>query len=527
MINNRLITESRDSLFLLITVVLFLSVGVNLAYADVTSLETDKDFYAEEDAIIFLGEEQSGNQIISIAVRGPAGNFITLFSWTSDNDGSFEFPGKNVEDIFSTQGVYNFTAFTSGQNEKYGVSSVMDYQGNQVVVGSSEPEPPITVYTDKSRYEDGDVVRVVGKVREILLGTPVALQVIAPNGETVTFAQLDVKYDKTFSTELSTGGPLWELAGTYTVKVLYGTGATTAQTTFEFEGSTGSPSISVTTNLPVYDLGDIIKITGFVHNLHDINLPLTIRILDPNDDLVFVDQVFPKSDNGNFGVNVIVAGPLWKLSGTYQIKVAYATSQPAQTTFIFIGGTQPEPAPDPEPEPEPGPVFDNVPPLVIVPDDITINTKTSSGTIVTYSVKAIDDVDGVLTPRCFPSSGTIFPVGETRVRCFATDRAENTSTEFFTVTVISPESLIPNWIREVAGFWCNDEIDVNGFIKAIQYLIDNNVIAISETSKGYDSNQVVPSWIKANACWWSRDLISDKDFANGIQYLISNGIIRV
>jgi len=111
---------------------------------------------------------------------------------------------------------------------------------------------PVVVTTDKESYGDGDTIVISGEVRELLSGFPVTLQVIAANGNLVTLAQLDVSPDKTFGTELTSGGPLWRSTGDYTIKVLYGTESRTAETTFQFGGSGGGttpgpsgPTISV------------------------------------------------------------------------------------------------------------------------------------------------------------------------------------------------------------------------------------------------------------------------------------------
>jgi predicted secreted protein with PEFG-CTERM motif len=81
---------------------------------------------------------------------------------------------------------------------------------------------------------------ISGQVRDLLSGTPVSLQVFAANGNLVTIEQIDISPDKTFSTEISAGGVLWKSKGTYTVKVLYGTQSRTAETAFEFGGSSGT-----------------------------------------------------------------------------------------------------------------------------------------------------------------------------------------------------------------------------------------------------------------------------------------------
>ena len=99
----------------------------------------------------------------------------------------------------------------------------------------------IVVTTDKPSYEDGDKVLVTGEVRELLSGYPISLIVTAPNGNKVTFAQIDVGPDKKFSHEFTVGGPLMRSEGTYTIAVLYGTESRTAETTFTFGGSTVTP----------------------------------------------------------------------------------------------------------------------------------------------------------------------------------------------------------------------------------------------------------------------------------------------
>jgi len=104
----------------------------------------------------------------------------------------------------------------------------------------------IVVTTDKASYGVGDTVVISGEVRELLSGYPITLQVIAANGNIVTLAQLDVNADKTFSLEITSGGPLWKSTGEYTVKVLYGTESRKTETTFQFggpgSGTTPGPS---------------------------------------------------------------------------------------------------------------------------------------------------------------------------------------------------------------------------------------------------------------------------------------------
>ena len=99
---------------------------------------------------------------------------------------------------------------------------------------------------------------------------------------------------------------------------------------------------------------------------------------------------------------------------------------------------------------------------------------------------------------------------------------------------------IPDWIKNVAGWWANDEISENEFLSGITYLINNNIISLHFIpcsvnigdglridGQTISSDTLVPVWVKNNAKWWSEDLIEDTDFVNGIEYLIKNQIIGI
>ena len=97
-----------------------------------------------------------------------------------------------------------------------------------------------------------------------------------------------------------------------------------------------------------------------------------------------------------------------------------------------------------------------------------------------------------------------------------------------TPPIISSQSktVIPDWVKNVASFWCDDKIGVSSFLLGIQYLIDKGIIMVPATTPGV-STQGSPAWVKNNACFWSEGKITDEDFAQGIQYLIKKGIIQV
>jgi len=95
------------------------------------------------------------------------------------------------------------------------------------------------------------------------------------------------------------------------------------------------------------------------------------------------------------------------------------------------------------------------------------------------------------------------------------------------------DAQIPNWIKNVAGWWAIGDISENEFLAGIEYLINNNIILLDfvpcnyKTQSQYGDTKSVPDWIKNNASWWSENLIDDIDFINGLQYLIEYKIIKI
>ena len=158
--------------------------------------------------------------------------------------------------------------------------------------------------------------------------------------------------------------------------------------------------------------------------------------------------------------------------------------------------------------------------------DISDSTSDQNGKIITFTVTASDDVGVTSGPTCSPFSGSIFPVGTTTVTCTATDAAGNANSISFNVTIEFNGFSIPDWIKNVAGFWHAGDINDDSFLGAIEYLIENNIIVVPTTESGSGSG-TVPSWVKNNAGWWASDQIDDETFVNAITYLIQQGLIQV
>jgi hypothetical protein len=89
-------------------------------------------------------------------------------------------------------------------------------------------------------------------------------------------------------------------------------------------------------------------------------------------------------------------------------------------------------------------VNDTRAPAFTLPGDLSVQATTAEGAEVAYQASASDSVDGAMGPTCAPPSGQLFRVGTTKVRCSATDRAGNTATGGFAVTVTKPGQSAPD-----------------------------------------------------------------------------------
>ena len=86
---------------------------------------------------------------------------------------------------------------------------------------------------------------------------------------------------------------------------------------------------------------------------------------------------------------------------------------------------------------------------------------------------------------------------------------------------------VPDWVKNTAGWWATDAISETEFLNAIEFLVNEEIIQVSDTISGKDGSGYVPSWIKNNAGWWAEGQIDDETFVNGIEFLIKEGIITL
>jgi tetratricopeptide (TPR) repeat protein len=88
-------------------------------------------------------------------------------------------------------------------------------------------------------------------------------------------------------------------------------------------------------------------------------------------------------------------------------------------------------------------------------------------------------------------------------------------------------SSIPEWVKQIAKWWSQKQIEDTEFASALLYLINNKVIQIPPTITQKTVDEKIPEWVRNNAEWWADGTIDDSSFVQGIQYMIKNGSISI
>ena len=87
---------------------------------------------------------------------------------------------------------------------------------------------------------------------------------------------------------------------------------------------------------------------------------------------------------------------------------------------------------------------------------------------------------------------------------------------------------IPFWIKDLAKMWINEPLVTDkDFARAIEYLIEREIIKIPYTEPGEETVSSIPDWMKIHVEWWIKGDVDDTTFVNALQYLVRVGIITV
>ena len=92
---------------------------------------------------------------------------------------------------------------------------------------------------------------------------------------------------------------------------------------------------------------------------------------------------------------------------------------------------------------------DTTAPSMVLPGFVTVDATSPAGAVVTYGVSVSDAGDPNPTVLCSPASGATFAIGVTIVSCTATDRAGNSSSGSFLVTVRGLDEQVQRLLNEI------------------------------------------------------------------------------
>ncbi|MGI0047249.1 MAG: hypothetical protein ACREBB_08685 [Nitrosotalea sp.] len=138
---------------------------------------------------------------------------------------------------------------------------------------------------------------------------------------------------------------------------------------------------------------------------------------------------------------------------------------------------------------------------VPVAHDITVQTTSTTSTSVNFLNSTV--LQGLANPVCYPSSGTLFPIGTTTVTCSAINQEGNSVLKSFSVIVNHENTPIPFWVKNLAGLWCNGSIQDSDFAAAIKFLDSSKIISIPTPQNPASSID------KSDICSWSEGKITD------------------
>jgi len=127
-------------------------------------------------------------------------------------------------------------------------------------------------------------------------------------------------------------------------------------------------------------------------------------------------------------------------------------------------------------------------------------------------------------PSSFPFDATIWKTGAYMLEVEYS--GAKSSVQFYIED--TGEIVLPFWIKDLAKMWITEPfVTDKDFARAIEYLIQKEIIKIPYTEPDGETIASIPDWVKNNAEWWITGKISDTEFTLALQYLVKKGIITV
>jgi len=143
----------------------------------------------------------------------------------------------------------------------------------------------ISLTSDNTAYQEGDVITITGQIEKALPGMPVTLQVFFEKN-LIQVSQVKVSQDGEFTDTFTAAGPQWQNEGTVTIKADYG-GASTELNIEFFKNTSGEFTSNYEVKIPAggtFDVQYTMK-GGIISSmeLNQENLSLIINISTSSD----------------------------------------------------------------------------------------------------------------------------------------------------------------------------------------------------------------------------------------------------
>ena len=149
----------------------------------------------------------------------------------------------------------------------------------------------------------------------------------------------------------------------------------------------GVAPLTVNVEFSSYREGAEIAITGYIKD-YDQSNDVTIRIQDPNGSFVYLSQITPNSD-GTYSDSVKAGGTINK-AGEYTI-LAFWNSNRNQTTFEYLGSSEPTPTLTPTPTPTPTSEVMDMEPEPVVETESVSEPMCGAGTVLKDGVCVVKE----------------------------------------------------------------------------------------------------------------------------------------
>jgi len=162
----------------------------------------------------------------------------------------------------------------------------------------------ITLSSDNTAYQEGDIITITGTIEKVLPGMPVSLQIFFEKN-LIQVSQVNVSQDGKFSDTFTAAGPQWKNEGTIIIKANYGSETSTELNVEFFKNTEGEFTSNYEVKIPDAGTFDV-KYTmkgGVVSNmeLNQKNLSLVINIATNSDGNLNINlpRISIESKDGN------------------------------------------------------------------------------------------------------------------------------------------------------------------------------------------------------------------------------------